>query len=972
MDSGPEEVFDRVTRVAARVLGAPLAFLTLLDGERQYFKSRLGAADDAVPLPAAVSYCRHVVEDPVPLVVDDLRHDPRIGDPSHLIEEGLLAYCGVPLTDSEGNTLGTLCTMDHAPHRWSPDDVELLSELAAGATAEIELRMVLTEERRLRDELERSERRFRRTFDDAPTGITLIGSDRRLISANRAFLEMVGYRAEELVGRTLEHITHPEDRARDRVAGRSPASGERERHETETRYLHRSGHTVSVRLSAAPLHDEQGDVQSYVVHTRDLTREREATSAQRAIEQRHRRLLAHLPDTMVILYDRSMRIELMQGGLLTELGLESDSYIGRSLLEVIAIEEEQILPGPVARALRGESSTIDLDVRGTDSVLDHVFQIEFAPYLGEDGSITGAFTVWRDISERHRQEEARRAIAEELRVTIEHAPIGVALVDLTTSTHGRLLSVNGAFSRLLSDPDPVVAGRTLDSMVHPDDRAALRNDLALLASDDLARIEVEVRCQHPNGDLTWLLLTGSAVPAGDGGPQRAVVHALDIGERKRFEGQLQHLADHDPLTGLFNRRRFEHELTRAVSVVERYGTPSALLLVDLDGFKHVNDTLGHSFGDEILTRVAAALRTTLRETDVIGRLGGDEFAVLVSSVSAREAHVVAEKVLTAIREHGVVVAERTRATVSGSIGVATLTRESHLDAEGLLARADAAMYAAKQEGRDRIAFAGEGESLMLTAHQSWLVRLRQAIEQDRFELFAQPIRGICAEAEDCFELLLRLRGEDGELIAPASFLYNAERFDLIQQIDRWVFGQSLALLSHHAAAGHDICLSVNMSAKTLGDPRLLEDLAAMLADCPIPRDRLIVEVTETAAIVNIDRAREIARALRAMGIRFALDDFGAGFASFYYLKHLDFDFVKIDGEFIKGLTHSATDQLVIRSVVSLAQGLGAQTIAEFVGDEDAVRRLEELGVDFGQGYHLGRPAPVAEILPLPISATLPD
>ena len=228
---------------------------------------------------------------------------------------------------------------------------------------------------------------------------------------------------------------------------------------------------------------------------------------------------------------------------------------------------------------------------------------------------------------------------------------------------------------------------------------------------------------------------------------------------------------------------------------------------------------------------------------------------------------------------------------------------------------------------------------------------------------AQPIVGICSNDVDRFELLLRLRGDDGELVPPGTFLYVAERFDLIQNIDRWVFEQAARLLSVHADAGCDIGLNVNFSGKTMSDLKILADMSAILGRHPIPENRLVVEVTETAAIVNIERAREVARGLRDLGCRFALDDFGAGFASFYYLKYLEFDYLKIDGEFIKKLDANTTDRLVVQSVVQIAKGLGAQTIAEFVSNDTVLGCLRELEVDYGQGYHLGRPEPIADILP---------
>ena len=244
---------------------------------------------------------------------------------------------------------------------------------------------------------------------------------------------------------------------------------------------------------------------------------------------------------------------------------------------------------------------------------------------------------------------------------------------------------------------------------------------------------------------------------------------------------------------------------------------------------------------------------------------------------------------------------------------------------------------------------------LMTIRESWNERLLRALDESAFVLHAQPITPICAGDRPWFELLLRLPDGDGELIAPVTFLNNAERFGLIKQIDRWVLERAVRHLHESHAAGSDLILSVNVSGTTMGDRELGSHVAELLSCYPIPPDSLVIEITETAAITNIDRARALAHELRTLGCRLALDDFGAGFASFYYLKHLRFDYLKIDGEFIRDLCATPTDRLVVKAIVTIAHGLGTRTIAEFVGDDATVELLRELGVDHGQGYHLGRP-----------------
>jgi diguanylate cyclase (GGDEF)-like protein len=440
---------------------------------------------------------------------------------------------------------------------------------------------------------------------------------------------------------------------------------------------------------------------------------------------------------------------------------------------------------------------------------------------------------------------------------------------------------------------------------------------------------------------------------------------LDISERKRFEGQLEYLADHDALSGLFNRRRFEQELKRELTRARRYGAGGAVLALDLDGFKYVNDSFGHAAGDELIVSVSGTMSRTLRESDIVARTGGDEFAIILPEADEEAAFVVGEKLLTAIHREATVLRGSHHAEVTASIGLTLFDGPDPLLVEDILIEADIAMYDAKEAGKNRICVYKRDEHRreLIVSGQGWAERLRQAVEQDRFVLYAQAIVPVCSNEIPSFELLLRMPDDQGDLIPPGAFLYHAERFDLIQPIDYWVMEQAVRMLHEYHSQGRDISLAINVSAKTLNAGAIAERLAGMLQQWPIPEGRLVIELTETVAISNITRARDLALELRHLGCRLALDDFGAGFATFYYLKHLDFDIVKIDGEFIKRLPESRTDQLVVRAVVDIARGLGIETIAEFVQDDETLALLRELGVGSAQGYHTGRPGPLGAILP---------
>ncbi len=444
----------------------------------------------------------------------------------------------------------------------------------------------------------------------------------------------------------------------------------------------------------------------------------------------------------------------------------------------------------------------------------------------------------------------------------------------------------------------------------------------------------------------------------------------DISERRRLQHQLAQMARTDPLTGVLNRRAFMEEVEREMVRSRREGKPCALLFIDLDGFKEVNDQLGHRAGDQLLRTVVERVRQAVRQPDVVGRLGGDEFGVLLPDTDGRGAAVVASRILDTLECPVLLFGQGVPAVAS--VGVALFPDHAN-DAEELLARADVAMYKAKAEGGRRAVVyePGEAEARRLQSRLSWEGRVRAAMAEGRLRLYCQPIVDLRSGRVDRYELLLRLL-EDGEVIPAGAFLPAIERTELIRQIDQWVVEQALALLRRLEADGQSVCLHmdihINISGRTLGQNGATEAIDRAVREAAPSPGRLVFEVTETADIADLEGARQFMLRMKELGCAFAADDFGVGYNSLQRLRLLPFDFIKIDGSFVAGMTENEADRRLVRAIAAAARAVGMESIAEQVEDEATLSALRKCRVDYAQGYWAGLPRPVEEVWPSAASA----
>jgi diguanylate cyclase (GGDEF)-like protein/PAS domain S-box-containing protein len=548
---------------------------------------------------------------------------------------------------------------------------------------------------------------------------------------------------------------------------------------------------------------------------------------------------------------------------------------------------------------------------------------------------------------------------ERLQAVLDNTAEGI----ITFDDRGHIETWNHAARRLFGWNEEEILGSSIARLIVSEAHETPPDQLDHYLWHEIQRLighEGEMTGRHRRGETFPLSLKISRMELG--GRTRYTALVANIAERKAIMEHLKRLAEHDGLTGLYNRSYILEELERLVSRVKRNeNTSCALLYIDLDNFKYVNDTLGHAAGDRLLTEVAAILDRRTRKSDLVARLGGDEFVVIIHDTTYEQIETMADSFRRQLADFGFQHEGRT-VNVGCSIGVALVNHRCASHTE-VLSHADLACHLAKRGGRNRVHVFSErdAESVStMSLDMGWSRRIRDAIDRNRFVLVGQPVVDTRTRAIVCHEILVRLRDEDGSLIMPSGFLPTAERFGLAADIDQWIIAHAIDQLA--AARRHNPaqCYAINLSAQSLTVPAVADLITRKLADTGLDPGALTFEVTETTAIADMGTAVDFLRRLRALGCKTALDDFGSGMSSFAYLQELPVGAVKIDGRFVRHLSDNPVDQAMVRAMNDIAHALGKITVAEFVEDEDTCRLLGEIGVDYAQGYHLGKPVVIDE------------
>ena len=665
------------------------------------------------------------------------------------------------------------------------------------------------------------------------------------------------------------------------------------------------------------------------------------------------RLLVERMPAVLWTTDRELRFS---GAGLPAFGFEE--LAGTSLYDYYGTRDPEALPIRAHRlALEGESVSFEQHWEG------RIFQTRVEPLRDGSGEITGCLGIAVDMTERKRAEEALRREKERAQVTLASIGDGV----IRTEPDGTIDYLNPVAEKLTGWTNEKAVGRPVSEIFRVIDEMT-RKPLP----DPIRRCLDEKRVVESPGHVLLISAEGkeysvrdSAAPIydRDGGlALGAVVVFKDVTQLRGMEREMIYLASHDPLTGLINRREFEVRLKRAIRGARGERRNHVLLYLDVDEFKVVNDTCGHLVGDEMLKQITALLRSRVRRSDILARLGGDEFGVLLEDCPLDHARQIAEEMRRTVREFRFCWRDQIF-EVGVSIGLVPINSDSG-DLNHVMSAADAACYVAKDSGRNRVHEYELDDTLVAERYgeMQWIHRIHRAFEDRRFRLFYQLIQPISPDvSRDLLcEVFIRMLDRNGKVIEPSAFIAAAERYHLIGSLDRWVVKTAFGALAEAQKRewSRPVLFAINLSGMSLSEEDFLTFVVEELEKSSVDSRRICFEITETAAISKLDSAMRFISVLKTKGCRFILDDFGSGLSSFAYLRDLQVDFLKIDGEFVKDMMEDRVKRAMVESINQIGHVMGIQTIAEWVENRQTLEALKEMGVDYAQGYWLCRPQPL--------------
>ncbi|MFC5081901.1 EAL domain-containing protein [Microvirga arabica] len=928
MGTEAEKAYDDIARIAAHVCEARIALITFVNEHRQWFKAAIGVDFRETSLDAA--FCAQAILQTDLFIVPDALTDPRFaGNPFAQGEPELRFYAGAVIRTDEGLPLGTVCVLDSKPRPEGLTQAQSETLLALAGSV-----MNLLKLRRAEQVIAQEPRSFAALADALPHMIWSAQANGQDEYSNRHWYQFTGAPAASSTGLGWIEMLHPEDRdptwARWQHSARTG-----EPYEATCRLRHHSGEYRWILARALPSCDAQGKIERWFGTYTDI---HDSRAAEQAATERQEQYKALLEASAVVLWLAA------PDGMLTHLegtleigGLIGDAYAGQGWLDFVHRED---LARAKAAWLWAVASGAPYQNEFRLRLADGEYRWMAANAVAlrnPDGTIREWVGSVADIHDRKQIEEKLRESEERLRLALHAGRMFAWEQDLRTDYVTRsqnAVSLLGIGSGPLAD--------FLDK-VHPEDRA-LRGHFAQVVKSQ-GSYTSEFRYILPSGKVLWF---GSRAELA--APDRVVGVTFDITERKAAEEEIWRAANHDSLTGLPNRGLFHRCLERALSDAKINRITVSLLLIDLDDFKDVNDTLGHDAGDALLQEASRRLAGLVRPSDTVARLGGDEFAVLLAGPTMLdEAAEFAERIIGALREPFTY--RRRIVSSRASIGVAAFP-EHDSDPAGLMKSADIALYRAKAQGRNRVLTYSPAMRREIEKRVSLGAELREGLARNQITPYYQPKICLATGRIVGFEALARWDHPTKGVLAPALFGAAFDDADLAPAIRR----QLVTKVASDMGRWRDDNLpfgriAVNFSSADFSQPRLVEEIVDALQGAKVQPEMFEVEITET---VLLGRSSEcisaILKQFRANGISIALDDFGTGYASLMHLKHFPVDHVKIDRTFVKDLDQDTDDEAIVAAITGLGRSLNVKITAEGVETRDQEQRLKRLGCHYAQGF----------------------
>lgn len=790
-------------------------------------------------------------------------------------------------------------------------------------------------------------------FEHAPIGMALVALSGQWMEVNPALCKMLGYTREELLKLTFQDITHKDDLDTDLAHAAQLLSGEIEAYQMEKRYFRKDGGVLWIQLSGSVVKDPHGKPVFFIAQIQDISQQKETAGQLQQARQHLQSILDHMP-AMIGYWDRDLTNRFANQAYVEWFGWTPQQMQGHHIREVLGeVLFQKNLPY-MLRALAGEVQHFNREITDPTGQLRHS-QASYIPDV-QGGKVQGFFVLVSDVTELKQREGELHAQKEQARITLASIADGV----ITTNQQGKVTFMNPVAEQMTGWASDEASGRPIEQVM------VLRREHSRLEVINPVRVALqENRTVEMVADALLVSRSGTEHPIEDsaapilnaqGEVLGAVLVFHPVGATRQLALQMTHLARHDPLTGLPNRLLLLDRITEAFGHAQRTGASFAVLFLDLDQFKAINDTLGHHRGDLLLQQIARRLEAVLRSTDTVSRQGGDEFVVLLTDVpSPEQLQSTVDRILQEIRKPYVLDDQELVCTFS--IGVALYPQDG-VEVHTLIQHADAAMYQAKRQGRNRSHFYSKDIREALEKHHGLQHALEQAVEKKDFEVHYQPIVNMETQQLVGFEALVRWK-KDGMLILPASFIPLAEEMGWMVPIGHHVLRQALKDLQQwRQMMGQHFTVAVNLSFGQVTDPQLLETVQGLLQEFQLPASSLEFEITEHTLMHDV---KQVLGDLRSHGIRVSMDDFGTGFSSLALLQDLPVNRLKIDRSFVTGMKPGEAGRGPVQAGVSLAKALGLDVIAEGVEDETQKDLLLHMGCPVLQGYWVARPMPARKI-----------